>query len=55
MFRTMLVTSTDSGTPVDTLKDLLGHDTVRCTLGYYRNPQELQQMQEKALVSWPEP
>jgi integrase len=26
----------DSGTPVDTLKDLLGHDTVRCTLGYYR-------------------
>lgn len=26
----------DSGTPVDTLKDLLGHDTVRSTLGYYR-------------------
>ncbi|MDQ2727666.1 MAG: site-specific integrase [Actinomycetota bacterium] len=26
----------DAGTPVDTLKDLLGHDTVRTTLGYYR-------------------
>jgi integrase len=26
----------DSGTPLDTLKELLGHDTVRCTLGYYR-------------------
>lgn len=26
----------DAGTPVDTLKDLLGHDTVRSTLGYYR-------------------
>jgi integrase len=26
----------DAGTPVDTLKELLGHDTVRTTLGYYR-------------------
>jgi integrase len=26
----------DAGTPLDTLKDLLGHDTVRTTLGYYR-------------------
>lgn len=26
----------DAGTPVDTLKELLGHDTVRSTLGYYR-------------------
>ena len=26
----------DAGTPVDTLKELLGHDTVRATLGYYR-------------------
>ena len=26
----------DSGTPVDTLRELLGHDTVRTTLGYYR-------------------
>jgi integrase len=26
----------DAGTPVDTLKALLGHDTVRTTLGYYR-------------------
>jgi integrase len=26
----------DAGTPLDTLKELLGHDTVRSTLGYYR-------------------
>src|SRR5487761_1890793 len=26
----------DAGTPVDVLRDLLGHDTVRTTLGYYR-------------------
>jgi integrase len=26
----------DAGTPVDTLKELLGHDTIRVTLGYYR-------------------
>ena len=26
----------DAGTPVDTLKELLGHDTVRTTLGYYQ-------------------
>lgn len=26
----------DAGTPLDTLKELLGHDTVRTTLGYYR-------------------
>jgi integrase len=26
----------DAGTPVDTLKELLGHETVRTTLGYYR-------------------
>ncbi len=26
----------DAGTPVDTLRELLGHDTVRTTLGYYR-------------------
>ncbi|MGH3371214.1 MAG: tyrosine-type recombinase/integrase, partial [Nocardioidaceae bacterium] len=26
----------DAGTPLDALKDLLGHDTVRTTLGYYR-------------------
>jgi integrase len=26
----------DAGTPVDTLKELLGHDTVRSTLGYYK-------------------
>lgn len=26
----------DAGTPVDALKELLGHDTVRTTLGYYR-------------------
>lgn len=26
----------DAGTPVDTLKELLGHDTVRTTLGYFR-------------------
>ena len=26
----------DAGTPVDTLKELLGHDTVRTTFGYYR-------------------
>ena len=26
----------DAGTPVDTLKELLGHDTIRTTLGYYR-------------------
>jgi integrase len=26
----------DAGTPVDTLQRLLGHDTVRTTLGYYR-------------------
>lgn len=26
----------DAGTPVDTLKELPGHDTVRTTLGYYR-------------------
>jgi hypothetical protein len=26
----------DSGTPLDSLRDLLGHDTVRTTLGYYR-------------------
>ena len=26
----------DAGTPVDVLRELLGHDTVRTTLGYYR-------------------
>jgi integrase len=26
----------DAGTPLDALKELLGHDTVRTTLGYYR-------------------
>ena len=26
----------DAGTPVDTLKELLGHNTIRTTLGYYR-------------------
>jgi hypothetical protein len=26
----------DAGTPVDTLKELLGHQTIRVTLGYYR-------------------
>jgi integrase len=26
----------DAGTPVDALRELLGHDTVRTTLGYYR-------------------
>ncbi len=26
----------DAGTPVDTLRDLMGHDAVRTTLGYYR-------------------
>ena len=44
----------DAGTPVDTLKELLGHDTVRTTLGYYRNPRELHQAGEKPQVSWSE-
>ena len=41
----------DAGTPVDTLKELLGHDTVRTTLGYYRNPRKLHQTGAKAQVA----
>jgi integrase len=41
----------DAGTPVDTLKELPGHDTVRTTLGYYRNPRELHQTGEKSQVA----
>ena len=41
----------DAGTPVDTLKELLGHDTVRTTLGYYRNSRELHQAGEKLQVA----
>jgi integrase/recombinase XerD len=51
----VIYTSTDAGVPVDVLRDLMDHVSIQTTSGYYTNPQELQQMQEKALVSWPEP
>ena len=41
----------DAGTPVDTLKELMGHKVIHTTLGYYRNPQELHQPGEKVLVA----
>jgi integrase len=38
----------DSGTPVDTLKELLGHDTLRATLGYYRvTPKRKREAQDR--------
>jgi integrase len=45
----------DAGVGVEILKELMDHRDMKVTQGYYTNPQELQQMQEKALVSWPEP
>jgi integrase len=36
----------DQGVPPDVLRDLLGHDKIGTTLGYYRNPRELHQTGE---------
>ena len=42
----------DAGVPVEVLAELMGHSRLTSTRVYYRNPRELQQMQEKYLVGW---
>ncbi len=41
----------DAGTPVDVLRELLGHDTVRTTLGYYRVTATRKRVAQDALGS----
>ncbi|MGH9293517.1 MAG: tyrosine-type recombinase/integrase [Acidimicrobiales bacterium] len=41
----------DAGVPVDVLRELLDHVSVQTTMGYYSNPRELHETQEKALVA----
>lgn len=41
----------DAGVPIEVLAELMGHSRLTSTRVYYRNPRELQRMQEKALVS----
>jgi site-specific recombinase XerD len=43
----------DQGVDIPVIALLLGHEQVSTTWGIYIDPRELQQVQEKYLVTWP--